>query len=163
MYGSARVRISGTSLAKVWIFRYSMSQPRFHITIQYLALTILFCFCYIIFAFIIRSFVCNTKRPSVKQSMKRKWVQIWQISRQIYPPVLTSSGQDESNFGWSAPRCAGRSTPWDWHLVVKMSWNLGRSTPPHCFIIDHWILYWEICSLFSLLLMGKYADLILWR
>ena len=28
---------------------------------------------------IIRSFVCNTKRPSVKQGMKHKWVQNWQI------------------------------------------------------------------------------------
>ena len=31
--------------------------------------------------------------------------------------VLTSSGQDEFKFG--------RSTPWYWHLVVKMSSNLA--------------------------------------
>ena len=69
--------------------------------------------------------------------------------------VLTSSGQDEFKFARSTPRSAGRSTPvltssgqdefkfgrsttpWYWHLVVKMSSNLadlsldlpGRSTP----------------------------------
>ena len=54
------------------------------------------------YATFIRSFVCNTKRPSVKQSMKRKWVQIWQIPQYWhlvvqngnFTLVLTSSGQE---------------------------------------------------------------------
>ena len=50
-----------------------------------------------------------------------RWVQIWQI----YPPLLTSCGQDEFTFGTSTPRPAGRSTPHYWHLVVKMSSNLA--------------------------------------
>ena len=43
------------------------------------------------FAFIefIRSFVCDMKRPSVKQSMKRKWAQIWQKESSLAngPPI----------------------------------------------------------------------------
>ena len=54
-----------------------------------------------------------------------RWVQIWQI----YPPVLTSSGQDEFKFGRSTPRSAGRSIP----LVLTFSgqdeFKFGRSIP----------------------------------
>ena len=40
-------------------------------------------------------------------------------------PVLTSCGQEELKFSRSIPRSAGRSIPWYWHLVVKVSSNLA--------------------------------------
>ena len=47
--------------------------------------------------------------------------QIWQI----YPPVLTSTGQDEFKFGRSTSRSASRSIPPYSYLVVKISSNLA--------------------------------------
>ena len=46
-------------------------------------------------------------------------------------PVLTSSGQDEFKFG----TYASRSTPWYWHLVVKIEFKFGRSTPQYWHLV----------------------------
>ena len=90
-----------------------------------------------------------------------RWVQIWLI----YPPVLTSCGQDELKFGRSAPQYLHpvvkmssnladlpldlvADLPPDWHLVAKF----GRSTldlpadvPPSTYILwSRWVQIWQM-------------------
>ena len=69
-----------------------------------------------------------------------------------YLPVLTSFGQEELKFSRSTPRSAGRSTPWYWHLMVKVSSNFGRSTPRSAdrsapsteMLWSRWVQVWQI-------------------
>ena len=58
------------------------------------------------------------------------------------PVVLTSCGQDDFKFCRSTPRSAGRSTPWYWHLVVKMSSNLADL--PLDLLTDPPSQYWHL-------------------
>ena len=47
---------------------------------------------FVVVIVVMRSFVCNVKRLSVKQSMKHKWVQIWQgnLLWPVEPPSQSS-------------------------------------------------------------------------
>ena len=78
-----------------------------------------------------------------------RWVEIWQI----YPPLLTSCGQDELKFGRSTPRSASRSTPQYWHLAVKMSSNLADLSP------QYWHLMVKMSSNLADLCLDLLADL----
>ena len=85
-------------------------------------------------------------QPPSTDILWSRWVQIWQIYSYIcwqsYTLVRTSSGQDEFKFGRSTPRYAGRSIPWYWHLVVKMSSNLAN-LPIHL-LADPPPWYWHL-------------------
>ena len=102
----------------------------------------------------IRSFICNTKRPSVKQSMKRKRAQIWQTNLLwlLDPPV---------NWAWISGRplhCIICMTDWPCPLLqlttdtwqtatlmdppVSWAWISGRPLHRIIFMTD-----WATCLL----------------
>ena len=81
-------------------------------------------------------FICNMKRPSVKQSMKCKWVQIWQICQRSavssIPPQLSIDALN--TITWNLVRStidllADLSPPTIKHSCLEYhSTKLGRST-----------------------------------
>ena len=107
-----------------------------------------FCFCYDFasyyiwfnsFCEFIRSFVCNTKRPSVKQSMKRKWAQ------NLAEEPSLDDGPPPVNRAWISGRplhCTSFTTDWPHpsppidhrpmadHYTISVSWQTDPTPPP---------------------------------
>ena len=79
---------------------------------------------------VIRSFVCNMKRPSMKQSMKCKWVQIWQANLLW---LMDPPGQSSMDL-WKTITPFGKWTYFGWWTPpVNWAWISARPL--------HWIIF----------------------
>ena len=90
------------------------------------------CFVVIVSVSFVRSFVCYTKRPSVRQSIKLQvrsnLADLPRSASRCTPPELISSGEDEFKFGRSTPRSASRCTPPELTSSGEDKFKFGRST-----------------------------------